>query len=385
MELAKIDPDHTLSQAHPETMDLLSHAWCDFAVQALKPDEMKERSLVFREDSVKVFGKEAKAPSVMMDKSTRMDDGDKFMPTWKANDVKSWIWMQQAMHPEVNYNSFFRKKWSPWNKYKLVLLKNVSIKKWLMEIKQRRKEEQRLHRAEVHAAVSVAGVAAALAAISAENSRIGCGSDRVAEAAASAAAMVAAQCAKVAEAMGATREQLSSVIGSAIGGTSAAIRGVDTLKERGGQRSRLNGSMSVLPFEDNNEAEFDFEKCRLVLARGAELHIETADGRYLLRLVAVILSKEGKVVLRMKKLNMLNTFTKQKESIVRSLHSELYKASDAGETENGYLIVLTTDKGATKLDMMNDYQRYRTWSTTIDHMLMLSAVFTKYDQQYYKH
>ncbi|GER52093.1 hypothetical protein STAS_29519 [Striga asiatica] len=371
MELAKIDPDHTLSQAHPETMDLLSHAWCDFAVQALKPDDMKERSLVFQEDSIKVFRED----SIKVDKSARMDDGDKFMPTWKANDVKS-----------------------PWSKYKLVLLKNVSIKKWVTEIKQRLKEEQRLQRAEVHAAVSVAGVAAALAAISAENCQIGGGgSDRLAEAAASAATMVAAQCAKVAEAMGATREQLRSVIGSAVGGTSAgeivtltaaaatSIRGVDTLKGRVGQRSRLNGSMSVLPLADSNGAEFEFEKCRSVLARGAELYIETADGRYLPRSVAVILSKEGKVVLRMKKLNMLKAFTRQNESIVRSLHSELYQASDSEEIENGYLIVLTTDKGVTKLDMMNNYQRYRTWSTTIDHMLMLSAVFTKYDQQYYKH
>lgn len=25
--------------------------------------------------------------------------------------LQSWIWMQQAMHPELNYNSCFRKKW----------------------------------------------------------------------------------------------------------------------------------------------------------------------------------------------------------------------------------------------------------------------------------
>ena len=109
----------------------------------------------------------------------------------------------------------------PW---KITPFKNImSIKKWLKEIKQRRKEEGRLQRAEVHAAISVAGVAAALAAIAAENSKMDEYSSTAKEAAvASAAALVAAQCAKVAEAMGAKREQLSSVIGSAMSGTNAS-------------------------------------------------------------------------------------------------------------------------------------------------------------------
>lgn len=106
----------------------------------------------------------------------------------------------------------------PW---KIVPFKNVSIRKWLKEIKARRKEEGRLQRAEVHAAISVAGVAAALAAIAEENSKEGSSTGKEA-AVASAAALVAAQCAKVAEAMGAKREQLGSVISSAVSGTNAS-------------------------------------------------------------------------------------------------------------------------------------------------------------------
>lgn len=102
--------------------------------------------------------------------------------------------------------------------WKIAPFKQVSIKKWLKEIKQRRKDEQRLEKAEVHAAISVAGVAAALAALAAENSHDGSKESAVA----AAAALVAAQCAKVAEAMGAKREKLSTVIGSAINGTSAS-------------------------------------------------------------------------------------------------------------------------------------------------------------------
>lgn len=107
----------------------------------------------------------------------------------------------------------------PW---KIAPFKHVSIKKWLKEIKQKRKEDQRIQKAEVHAAISVAGVAAALAAIAAENSQHNGKGTNKDSAVASAAALVAAQCAKVAEAMGAKREQLSTVIGSAISGTSAS-------------------------------------------------------------------------------------------------------------------------------------------------------------------
>lgn len=97
----------------------------------------------------------------------------------------------------------------------------MSIKKWFKEMKVKRKEEQRLQRAEVHAAMSIAGVAAALSAIASEKSKKESDEDREA-AIASAAALVAVQCAKVAEAMGAKKEDLRSVIGSAMNGTSAS-------------------------------------------------------------------------------------------------------------------------------------------------------------------
>lgn len=70
--------------------------------------------------------------------------------------------------------------------------------------------------------------------------------------------------------------------------------------------------------------------------------------------------------------------------IILDMHAELYKDSEA-ETGTGYLIVLTTSKGIFKLDMEDDYQRYKTWATTINHMLMLSTSLSKYHLQFYKH
>ncbi|RWV82485.1 hypothetical protein GW17_00056014 [Ensete ventricosum] len=89
-------------------------------------------------------------------------------------------------------------------------------------MKQKRKEEKRLHKAEVHAAISVAGVAAALAAIAAEDTDANKQKSLKESAVAAAAALVAAQCAQVAEAVGAKREQLSSAINEAVTVTDAS-------------------------------------------------------------------------------------------------------------------------------------------------------------------
>ncbi|KAJ0673774.1 putative VAN3-binding protein [Helianthus annuus] len=191
----------TLSEAHPETMDLLSRAWCDFAVKEALQPEFQSQALVLHDYAINSF-----------------DDGS------MSPNFKSWIWMQQAMHPEVNYSSCFRKKLQSWhvNPFKS---SHLSIKKWLKEIKQKKKENERLQNAEVHAAISVAGVAAALAAIAAENSNHGGSSSPSATkeaAVATAAALVAAQCAKNAEAMGAKKHQIRTAMSSAMSATSTS-------------------------------------------------------------------------------------------------------------------------------------------------------------------
>ncbi|XP_060669390.1 VAN3-binding protein [Ziziphus jujuba] len=383
------------SEAHPETMDFLSRAWCNFAVQALQP-ELQDQSMVVLDNQLNNFESNTKiatTPYLKLDKSVKVEDPDVKLPQWKSNDVKSWIWMQQAMHPELNYSGYFRKKWMSW---KLVPFKSISIRKWLKEIKQRRKEGDRLQRAEVHAAISVAGVAAALAAIAVDNAKKEESSTAKGAAVASAAALVAAQCAKVAEAMGAKREQLSTVMGSAMSGTTASdvltltaaaktsLKGAATLKARTGGKNRLKGIAPVLPIEDSSyEMDLDLEKYRSTLAKGAELGIETPDGDYLVRSVSIVLSSEAKPLLQIRKLNLLKT---KKESVILELHAELYKDSEGDEedSETCYMIVLTTSRGIFKLDMGDDYQRYKAWATTINHLLMLSSSITKYQLHFCK-
>ena len=48
------------------------------------------------------------------------------------------------------------------------------------------------------------------------------------------------------------------------------------------KKSRFSGSAPVLPLEENSDLDFDLEKCRAILAKGSELNVETADGKFLL-------------------------------------------------------------------------------------------------------
>ncbi|XP_022134716.1 VAN3-binding protein isoform X2 [Momordica charantia] len=378
------------SAAHPETMDVLSQAWCNFAVQTIHPELQDHKPLVLLDSHTPV--KELD-PFPRLEKTVKMEAEDhvKPIPPWKSNDMKSFIWMQQAMHPELNYSGYFRKKWFDW---KIVPFKNFSIKKWIKEIRQKRKDEERVQRAEIHAAISVAGVAAALAAIAAadtspskdhDNSGA-CGRDA---AVASAAALVAAQCAQVAQAMGAKREQLTTVIASAMATATAtdiltltaaaatSLKGAATLKARSEYKNRSTGVSSVLPIEDNHEIDFNLEKSKSTLAKGLILKLESPNGKYKKRSISIIQNSDTKVILKVRKLNMLKT---KQESVVLDMYIELYKDENEEEDDNDdedihtcYLIVLTTNKGTFKLDMADDYHKYKIWVTAINQMLLLSA------------
>uniref|UniRef100_A0A804L278 Uncharacterized protein n=1 Tax=Musa acuminata subsp. malaccensis TaxID=214687 RepID=A0A804L278_MUSAM len=350
-----------------QQMDLLSHAWCNSAIQVFQPsvddcpNAFKERQIVAFEND-KMLQKS--------DMSLIVDEGDlRSTSQLKFDDLKSWIWLQKAIHPELDYDLCMRKKWFSKN---IIPWKEISIRKWLKEMKQKRKEEERLQRAEVHAAISVAGVAAALAAIAAENLEANQHKSLRDTAVASAAALVAAQCAQVAEAAGAKREQISSAIDAAATATDAAniftltaaaatsMKGAATLRGRQGQRQKTKGSSPALLCDDFG---FDLGRCRASLAKGDEILVATEDGKCRLRSVSAILNRDAKVVLRIKKTNALMVFSTAKEKPKK-------------EADGSYCIGMQTSQGKIELKT-DDYVQCKKWLTTINHMLMLSSTLSR--------
>uniref|UniRef100_A0A453CBF5 Pleckstrin-like plant domain-containing protein n=1 Tax=Aegilops tauschii subsp. strangulata TaxID=200361 RepID=A0A453CBF5_AEGTS len=398
-----MEPDHrglmAIVREEPppseEPMDLLSSAWCSSAIQVLQMGPKEEdRSLALVEHPVMGLDDDRRDLSQLQrnDRSLVVDDsgfGGAAQPQWKYEDLKSWIWLQKAIHPELDYDN--KKKWlprkmaAPWS--------GISLKKWVKERKQKRKEEARLHKAEVHAAVSVAGVAAVLAAIAAENSAPaarGSASASMRETAvASAAALVAAQCAKVAEAAGATRDQVSrcdmvpknsdhEIISLRVELT--ALRGAAALRgRRGGSGGHGQGERAdqggTAPWQDDLDFDFNYARSKAALAKGDELFVAMPDGKWKLHTVSAATDRNGKVVLRIKKMNLvMQAFSNAKECVVEDVRPCAPEKASR-EEDATYPVEVRTSRGKVEL-RADDYAVYKRWVTTVTHMLTSSTAIT---------
>ncbi|KAF0891818.1 hypothetical protein E2562_010998 [Oryza meyeriana var. granulata] len=286
-----MEPDRSLiacEEPPSEPIDLLSSAWCSSAIQVLQTGPV-DCSMALVENPVMAPDNESRDLLPKNDHSLVVDSSGFSTTQWKYDDLKSWIWLQKAIHPELDYDLCLKKKWLP---RKMAPWSGISLKKWVKERKQKRKEEARLLRAEVHAAVSVAGVAAALAAIAAENSTPAATMKETAVA--SAAALVAAQCAKVAEAAGATRDQVAAAVNAAVAATDASnvitltaaaatsLRGAAALRGRrgggGSQNERTDQASSALSQEDL-DFDFNYARSKAALAKGDEMFVAMPDGK----------------------------------------------------------------------------------------------------------
>nr|POE52384.1 hypothetical protein CFP56_70843 [Quercus suber] len=102
------------------------------------------------------------------------------------------------------------------------LLRGKTMERWLKDQKERKKQEIRTHNAQLHVAVSMAGVAAAVAALAASNasSDMSAGHlkmpSKIFTTIASAAALVASHCIEIVEEMGVDHNHISTTVNFAI-------------------------------------------------------------------------------------------------------------------------------------------------------------------------
>lgn len=262
-----------------------------------------------------------------------------------------------------------------------------TVGRWLKERKEKKKEETRAHNAELHAAVSVAAVAAAVAAYVAGQAS----SSLTDKAVASAATLVATQCVEAAEGLGAERDHLASVLGSAVNARSqddivtltaaaaTALRGANTLKARAlkevwniaavlpvGERGLTTG-VSKEPTRDCS-GEF--------LAKGSELLKRTRKGDLHWKVVSVYINRTGQVILKMKSKHVAGTFTKKKKNVVLEVCKDMpawpgRHLFDSGE-QRRYFGLKTETRGVVEFECRNQ-RDYDVWTHGVSRLLATVA------------
>ncbi|KAL1332047.1 VAN3-binding protein-like isoform X2 [Arachis duranensis] len=292
-----------------------------------------------------------------------------------------------------------------------------TVGRWLKDRKEKKKEETRAHNAQLHAAVSVAGVAAAVAAIAAATAASsGSGKDeqmaKTDMAVASAATLVAAQCVEAAEAMGAERDHLASVVSSAVNVRSAgdittltaaaatALRGAATLKARalkevwniaavipvdknapagggGGAGGGSNGSSnSSFSGELVPEENFLGICSRELLARGCELLKRTRTGELHWKIVSVYINRMNQVILKMKSRHVAGTITKKKKNVVLGVIKDMPAWPGRHLLEGGenrrYFGLKTVMRGVVEFECRNQ-REYDVWTQGVSRLLSVAA------------
>lgn len=286
-----------------------------------------------------------------------------------------------------------------------------TVGRWLKDRREKKKEETRAHNAQLHAAVSVAGVAAAVAAIAAATAASS-GSNKDQEAArtdmavASAATLVAAQCVEAAEAMGAERDHLASVVSSAVNVRSAgdimtltaaaatALRGAATLKARAlkdvwniaavlpaekamvGGSNGSNGSSASHSGELVPEENFLGICSRELLARGCELLKRTRQGDLHWKIVSVYINRMNQVILKMKSRHVAGTITKKKKNVVIEVIKDMPAWPGRHLLEGGehrrYFGLKTILRGVVEFECRNE-REYDVWTEGVSRLLSLAA------------
>ncbi|TKY52661.1 VAN3-binding protein [Spatholobus suberectus] len=286
-----------------------------------------------------------------------------------------------------------------------------TVGRWLKDRREKKKEENRTHNAQLHAAISVAAVAAAVAAVTAATAASSAPNkdEKMAMAVASAATLVAAQCVEAAEAMGAERDHLASVVSSAVNvrshddittltaAAATALRGAATLKaralkevwnitavtplERGigigicGKGNNSNSSTSDSGEIINGE-NFLGACSQDLLARGTELLKRTRKGDLHWKIVSVYIHRTGQVMLKMKSRHIAGTITKKKKNVVLDVCTNLpawpgRHLFDDGE-ERRYFGLKTEARGVVEFECRNQ-REYDIWTQGVSRLLSIVA------------
>ncbi|XP_062018968.1 VAN3-binding protein isoform X1 [Rosa rugosa] len=329
-----------------ESMEFLARSWSLSAMEiskALSHSHVASRSLenksAFSYDGI---AETRHSSSMRLSESSQLPGGvSPPISPRNSDEMKELFLLHHALHPE-----FLSSQQQLINNglYKS-MLRGKTMGRWLKDQKERKKQEMRSQNAQLHAAVSVAGVAASVAALAASTAlpetETSAASARhkaavserteISTALASAAALVASRCIEIAEEMGADHDHILSVVSSAVNvrtngdimtltaGAATALRGAATLKAR--LQKEYGGTTFALAEEkcDGKESNSALN----FVSKGGELLKRTRKGDLHWKHVSFNTNSNGQVVAKMKSKHMAGTFTKKKKCVVSEVYCDI--------------------------------------------------------------
>ncbi|KAL6850221.1 hypothetical protein ACP4OV_020848 [Aristida adscensionis] len=261
---------------------------------------------------------------------------------------------------------------------------------WIKEQREKKRAEARSRNAQAYAATSVAGVAAAVAALVAgamfsaapppeqrPHKGAGAGAGKTAAAVASAAALVASHCVEMAQAIGASHDQILAAIHSAVNaqtsgdvmaltaGAATALRGAAML------RARLHKEIQATALPgDGREPERDISPLVFV-SRGGELLKRTRQGILHWKLVTVYINSNFQVIIKMQSAHMAGTFIKTRKCVVLDVCADIPawagRELEDGSHKRGYFGIKTVER-VIEFECRNKYEQHK-WVQGVTEML----------------
>ncbi|XP_043698135.1 VAN3-binding protein-like [Telopea speciosissima] len=356
-----------------EAMEFLSRSWSPSASDFFQIFSTDSVSLPLHENGNKV--EEQRHDEMTEIGGTKRASAQSNKDTMnRVESIWKWLASGRTLFWVLQRHTSLKNNWMNMQ-YMKGWLRGHSLHSFTKGRRHKKVEEIRLETAKVHAALSVAELAAAVAGFAAKGgfeleeinglmgNTEGGGSwnQRMGVVFASAAALVATVCAEAAESAGAHRTHVAAAVNSGLAITNSS----DMITLTATAATCLRGAATL---KSRLKADTYFSKDLEMLAKGTQLSMCTPSGDIKMRMFCIYL-KHNRLVLRSGKKYLGGFLTSSKEYKIINLIKE------TKEAQGLHPIRLLTSVGKIVL-LFEDEKQCNIWKSTISHLLQNQSSYS---------